>query len=110
MVSKEHYRLIISAVKRLRPMRRRVVAGLLFLVPCVWFAFCLPDTLFEVPYSTVLLDREGHLLNASVASDGQWRFPPTKSVPEKFKQAIIHYEDRRFYSHPGIDPLAMLRA
>jgi len=72
--------------------------------------FCLPRPLFEAPVSTVLEDRSGHLLGARIASDGQWRFPPLDSAPEKFAQAIIEFEDRRFYRHPGFDPLALLRA
>jgi penicillin-binding protein 1C len=44
-----------------------------------------------------------------VAADGQWRFPPGR-VNEKFAAAIIEAEDRRFRRHPGIDPLAILRA
>ncbi len=67
-----------------------------------WFIFCLPDTLFERPYSSVLLDREGELLSAIVAADGQWRFPAPDSVPYKFKTALLHFEDRHFYNHPGV--------
>jgi penicillin-binding protein 1C len=73
------------------------------------FAFCLPDPLFEVPLSPALYDREGRLLGALAALDGQWRFPPGP-VNEKFAAAIIEAEDRRFRLHPGIDPLALLRA
>jgi len=42
------------------------------------------DPLFNTPRSTVLLDRGGMLLGASVATDGQWRFPGNDRVPEKF--------------------------
>jgi penicillin-binding protein 1C len=92
-------------------LRRWVIASaFLFVGFGVWFILCLPSRLFDVPYSTVLLDKEGNLLSGSIASDGQWRFPQTETVPDKFREAIIHYEDRRFDSHPGLDPLAMLRA
>lgn len=70
----------------------------------------LPVTKFDDPYSKVLFDRNGKLLGARIAADGQWRFPPVDSVPEKFKTAIIAYEDKRFYSHPGLDILAIARA
>jgi len=62
------------------------------------------------PFSIVLLDRSGALLNAQIARDGQWRFPPEPSVPSRFAEAIVAYEDRRFYRHPGVDPLALSRA
>jgi penicillin-binding protein 1C len=74
------------------------------------FALSLPDPLFSVYYSPVLCDREGKLLGALVAQDGQWRFPPGAEVNEKFAAALIESEDRRFRRHPGIDPIAVFRA
>lgn len=74
------------------------------------YFFSLPKILFKDPYSTVLEDREGKLLGALIATDGQWRFPQGKEVPEKFKEAIILFEDKRFYNHPGVDLLSLVRA
>lgn len=76
----------------------------------VFYYFCLPAQLFKDPYSTVLLDSSGQLLSASIASDGQWRFPASRVVPEKFRTALIAFEDKNFYSHHGVDIFAMLRA
>lgn len=70
----------------------------------------MPKQLFTDPTSTVILDRDGRLLGARIAKDEQWRFPPSEDVPSKFKSAITTFEDKRFDYHPGIDPLAMLRA
>ena len=50
------------------------------------------------------------LVLVGAQSDGQWRFPQQDSVPEKFSRAITCFEDKRFFSHPGIDPLAIGRA
>ena len=58
----------------------------------------------------MLEDRQGMLLSASIAADDQWRFPLQQAVPEKFTAAITLFEDKRFFSHWGIDPLAMARA
>jgi len=74
------------------------------------YAFALPDTLFRDPYSTVLLARNGELLSASIAQDGQWRFPVSASIPDKFAEALITFEDKRFRYHPGVDILSMGRA
>ncbi|UII32882.1 penicillin-binding protein 1C [Fulvivirga ulvae] len=74
------------------------------------YYFLLPDTLFDDPYSTSLESREGQLLGAAIAPDGQWRFAEMDSVPEKFEEAIIHFEDEGFYYHPGVNPFALLRA
>jgi penicillin-binding protein 1C len=74
------------------------------------YYFSLPKDLFQQPYSTVLLDRNHELLGALIAKDGQWRFPAIDSVPENFKEALIAFEDKRFYSHPGVDLLSIGRA
>jgi penicillin-binding protein 1C len=66
--------------------------------------------LFDVPYSTVLYDKENNLLNASISKDGQWRFPIREKIPEKFRDAIVLFEDKRFESHIGVDPRALYRA
>lgn len=83
---------------------------LLLALLLIWFYFCLPQTLFDVPYSTVVVDRHGELLGARIASDGQWRFPPRHTVPEKIKVCLTEFEDRHFYRHWGVNPLAIGRA
>ena len=70
----------------------------------------MPDPLGREPLSTVLLDRNGRLMGARLASDGQWRFAPSDSLPPKYRIALLNYEDQRFLWHPGIDPMALIRA
>src|SRR5829696_2529597 len=82
------------------------MAGLLLL----WFWMSLPARLFDSACSYVIEDKNGKLLNASIAADGQWRFPHNDKVPQKFKECIITFEDKRFYYHPGVDPFAIVRA
>lgn len=82
--------------------------GLAFLL--IIYYFCLPHPLFHVPYSTVVSDRNGELLGARIASDGQWRFPPRTTTPEKVAQCLIAFEDRHFYHHWGVNPLSIGRA
>lgn len=79
------------------------------LMAIVYF-FSLPTTLFNDPYSLVLADRNGQLLSATVATDGQWRFPEQYQVPIKFQEAIALYEDKRFENHWGVDLAALGRA
>ncbi len=84
---------------------------LLLVLPIIAWWFCLPDPLFDAAYSTVLLDRHEKLLGARLAADEQWRFPGDRLVvPETFEKAIIVFEDKRFYSHFGVDLLAFGRA
>lgn len=74
------------------------------------FYWSLPGSLFNTPYATIITDRNDNLLAGHIAADGQWRFPPGDSVPEKFKTALIHFEDAYFYYHPGINPFSLVRA
>ena len=76
----------------------------------IGYIFCLPRQLFHVPYSTVVTDRNEELLGARIASDGQWRFPPCETTPEKIKQCLITFEDKHFYHHWGVNPLSIGRA
>lgn len=76
----------------------------------VWYAVCLPDQLFDVPYSTVIESKDGRLLDAHIASDEQWRFPAVDSVPYKYEQCLLQYEDAHFYDHPGFNPVSIIKA
>lgn len=82
----------------------------LLAIGLIAYWFCLPRPLFDVPTSMVVLDKDNLLLGARIASDGQWRFPYRDSIPHKFSTALLEFEDRRFYNHPGIDPKAIVRA
>jgi len=65
---------------------------------------------FNSPHSTVVEARDGSLLGARIADDGQWRFPGMKAVPDKFEKSLLTFEDGWFYYHPGINPVSILRA
>ncbi|MCB0478332.1 MAG: penicillin-binding protein 1C [Crocinitomicaceae bacterium] len=82
----------------------------LFLLNFIIWLNCLPKTLIESPTSTVVLDENGNLLAAQIADDGQWRFPYNPEVPEKYKKALIAFEDRTFESHWGVSLRGLSRA
>lgn len=69
-----------------------------------------PRTLFPEACSTLLYSSDGQLLGARIAPDGQWRFPPADSLPGKFVTCLLTYEDKRFFRHSGVDPVAIVRA
>ncbi|MCK5832085.1 penicillin-binding protein 1C [bacterium] len=82
---------------------------LLFIVG--WLATPLPCPLFPDDYSSVVVADNGKLLRVFLDSNEQLCFPPDKRpLPKKLVESIIQYEDKRFYLHPGVDPLAVVRA
>lgn len=61
--------------------------------------------------STLVNDRDGRLLRPFAASDGAWRLPVSRAeVDPRFVRFLTAYEDRRFFAHPGVDPIAAFRA
>ena len=61
--------------------------------------------------STIVVDRDDRLLRAYTTPDGRWRLPVTTAeVDDGYIAMLLTYEDRRFHSHFGVDPRALLRA
>jgi penicillin-binding protein 1C len=94
------------------PTHRRCAAAFVVssLALALVYWLMLPRTLFTEPLSYVVEARDGSLLSARIAADGQWRFPPGKEVPVKFGRALMVFEDKRFLEHSGLDGLAIARA
>ena len=93
-----------------KQLKAIIYVDILFAVLLLFFWFSLPKPLFITPTSYVIEASNGELLSASIAKDGQWRFPVADSVPEKFAKCIITFEDKRFYNHLGVDFIAVGRA
>ena len=71
----------------------------------------LPNPIFQPDYSTVVLDKDGKILRAFLNQTEQWQLPPDSSnIPDKLKTAVIEFEDRYFYYHPGVNPFSIVRA
>jgi penicillin-binding protein 1C len=88
----------------------KITVLLLSLILVIEYIFCLPERLFTDPASTVIEDKDGVLIGAKIATDGQWRFPYNDHVPGKFKDAILQFEDRYFFYHPGVNLVSLFRA
>ncbi|MCB0762190.1 MAG: penicillin-binding protein 1C, partial [Flavobacteriales bacterium] len=86
------------------------IPGLMLLALVAGYFAHRPDPVFSAPTSTVLEDESGFLLNASIAEDGQWRFPSCDSLPKKYQTALIAFEDRQFFSHSGVHLPSIARA
>ena len=65
----------------------------------------------DLEFSTVVLDGDGRLLRPYQTLAGRWRLPVgVGDVDPRLFPLLFAYEDRRFRSHIGVDPLAVLRA
>jgi penicillin-binding protein 1C len=98
-------------------VRRSVIAialaGIVALVGPAWGIWSLgPAPLGQnLEFSKQVLDRNGKLLRAYATTDGRWRLPAKVSdVDPRFFDVLFAYEDKRFRSHHGVDPLAVMRA
>lgn len=84
------------------------ICALLATLTLLFFGIKKPD--FNTPTSTVILAEDGSLLAASVASDQQYRFSQSNTIPQKYLSCVIEFEDKYFYSHPGVNPVSIVRA
>ncbi len=88
--------------------KKLVVFSIISVLILTW---CLSiGELFSDPYSTIIRSSNGNLLSARIASDGQWRFPCSDSIPDKYKKAVVFFEDEYFHYHLGINPVSIVRA
>jgi len=61
--------------------------------------------------SQLVEDKDGRVLRAFIAKDGSWRLPvDLADIDPCFRRMLLAYEDKRFDSHWGVDPLALARA
>src|SRR4029453_3568855 len=62
--------------------------------------------------STTIVDRNGKLLRAYAMDDGRWRLPvdAKRDIDPTYLKLLLAFEDKRFHSHAGVDPLALARA
>nr|WP_241090982.1 peptidoglycan glycosyltransferase PbpC [Pseudomonas viridiflava] len=97
---------------RLYKCVRWTVCALLLLVALLWLA----DRIWPLPLpkddlARVVLAEDGTPLWRFADANGVWRYPVSNDqVSPYYLEALLTYEDRWFYSHPGVNPLALVRA
>ena len=70
-----------------------------------------PPLLSDISFSRMVLDRNGNLMRLSLSSDEKYRlYTPINEVSLLLKESILLYEDKYFYKHIGINPIALARA
>ena len=92
------------------------IAATVVIVACAFAAWVI--SLGPLPLdqakrvSTTIVDRNGKLLRAYAMEDGRWRLPvdAKRDVDPTYLKLLLAFEDKRFHSHGGVDPLALTRA
>jgi penicillin-binding protein 1C len=93
-----------------RSKRYYLVLIILILLYLIWFLWPMAYP-FPEKYSKLIYDRNGILLHAFLAEDEQLRFSPDSiRLSPKYLSALLTYEDKRYYWHPGVDPLSLVNA
>jgi penicillin-binding protein 1C len=92
--------------------RRYKLLGIPFLLFAIYLALPLSEPLFPDDYSSVVVDADDQILRVFLNQRQQWHLPPRAdlAVPAKLERAVLCFEDHRFHLHPGVDPLALVRA
>ena len=100
----------IVKLRRVLPWLRWGTVALLVTILVLDLAF--PPPLPRVrDTSTLVVARDGTPLRAFADREGVWRYPATPgTVSPLYLQALLNYEDRWFWKHPGVNPWALLRA
>ena len=97
--------------KKIKHYVKRISISIIFLV----MLFFLLNWIFPVPdkieYSTIITDNKGTVIHAFLTKDQQWRMKTTlDEISPLLRKTIIQKEDKHFYRHPGVNPVAMARA
>lgn len=80
----------------------------------VWFIirlFFITPLLDTTSFSRAYYDANGKLIRITLSADDKYRiYTPLSQISPHIKNAIVLYEDKHFYHHPGINPIALVRA
>lgn len=80
-------------------------------LPLVVFLAIPPKLMQDVSFSRAVYDRHGELLRLTLSRDDKYRlFVPLDHISPTLIEAVLLHEDRYFYDHPGVNPVALLHA
>ena len=102
----------LSQASQLPQVLRWALGGVVLVVALLWLA----DRIWPLPLpqddlARVVLAEDGTPLWRFADANGVWRYPVyTSEVSPYYLDALLTYEDRWFYQHPGVNPLALVRA
>lgn len=97
------------------PNIKKLIARLLVVITAAFLLFYVSNHLFPLPdnieYSTIVTDNKGEVIHAFLTRDEKWRMKTNlDEISPLLRKTIIAKEDKYFFSHPGINPIAVGRA
>ncbi len=101
---------ILDKIKPVTPELSFFLLSIIFFTALIWL-IPFPKEKLIPPPSTIVLDRNGEMLRVFLSRDEMWQIPvSTDKISPILKKAVIGYEDKYFCWHPGINPIAIIRA
>ena len=95
-------------------LRSKVLLGAVGTIACVLLVIAFspkPELYGKIGFSMAVQDRDGKLMRLALASDDRYRLKHSlKDIATTAVDATLLYEDQYFWSHPGFNPVALLRA
>ncbi|MCB9481653.1 MAG: penicillin-binding protein 1C [Desulfobacteraceae bacterium] len=92
---------------------KKIIVFILILIILSWVWILIPDPgLYPLKtWSRAYKDKSGNLLRLTLSDDDKYRlFTDIEKIPKNLEKAVLAYEDRFFYYHPGFNPVSILRA
>ncbi len=95
---------------------KRLIYRLLGLILTVVILLMIFLSLVPLPndadwnYSTVILDEDGDYLRVYLDDNDQWHLKYQGQIPSKLQTAILQFEDKYYFHHPGVNPVSIIRA
>lgn len=88
-----------------------ILAIVVLIFKLLFLAVPKPALYENYNFSSAVYDRNGKLLHMSLSLDDKYRlFVPIERIPQEAVDALLLYEDKSFYQHPGVNPLSIMRA
>ena len=76
-----------------------------------WWTLPKPPLMDGIDFSQRVRDRHGRVLRVTLTSDDKYRlWTPLEQISPELIEATLRYEDRYFWRHPGVNPIALIRS
>jgi penicillin-binding protein 1C len=107
----ERFKLIANYYSKLPPALKKLLTTIIFILVVFIVLNIVFPLKIDIQYSPIVLAKDSTLINAYLTYDDKWRmYTELEEITPELKKAIVFKEDRFFYYHFGINPVAIVRA